>query len=153
MTVRVEEVLTGKGSLCERILRGLPEWFGIEAALQQYVRDSEGMACFAAFADQGPVGFIALHQHNEATMEIHVMGVERRFHRNGIGKRLVDAAAGHARARGCRLLSVKTLSASRACAEYERTRSFYSGIGFLPVEEFKTLWGEANPCLLMVRPL
>jgi len=26
-------------------------------------------------------------------------------------------------------------------------------MGFRPVEEFKTLWGEAHPCLLMIKAL
>lgn len=153
MRFSIERLHEGRGALCDRILRELPGWFGIEASVQQYVRDVEGMVCFAALAGGSAVGFIALHQHNESTIEIHVMGVEERHHRAGIGRLLVEAAVQHARDRGCRLLSVKTLAPSRPSDEYERTRRFYRATGFIPVEEFRTLWGEANPCLLLVRPL
>lgn len=50
-------------------------------------------------------------------------------------------------------LSVKTLSESRPDEEYDRTRQFYLGIGFIPIEEFKTLWGEHNPCLLLIKEI
>lgn len=82
LNIRVDEVSSGKGELCARVLRGLPEWFGIESAVEQYIRDVERMTCFAAVGDPGVLGFIAVHQHNEATAEVHVMGVERPYHRS-----------------------------------------------------------------------
>ena len=142
-----------KPAVCERILRSLPGWFGIEASILQYARDVATMPVLAACTGPEVVGFVALHRRTPATTEIHVMGVLPAHHRRGLGRRLLDAAARHARDSGCRLLSVKTLAASRPCAEYDRTRAFYLAQGFLPVEEFPTLWGEANPCLLLVRPL
>jgi ribosomal protein S18 acetylase RimI-like enzyme len=33
------------------------------------------------------------------------------------------------------------------------TRRFYEAIGFEPIEEFPTMWGNDNPCLLLVKPL
>ena len=51
------------------------------------------------------------------------------------------------------VLQVKTLSESHPDAGYAKTRAFYRAMGFHPLEEFKTLWGEANPCLLMVKKL
>jgi len=51
-----------------------------------------------------------------------------------------------------RLLQVKTLGPSPPDAGYERTRRFYLGTGFLPVEEFADRW-PGNPCLLMVKPI
>lgn len=53
---------------------------------------------------------------------------------------------------GVRIVQVKTLGASRSDAGYERTRQFYVGMGFLPLEELLDLW-PGNPCLLMAKPL
>jgi hypothetical protein len=36
---------------------------------------------------------------------------------------------------------------------YARTRAFYQAMGFRPLEEFKQIWDEANPCGLMVKYL
>lgn len=36
--------------------------------------------------------------------------------------------------------------------EYARTRAFYEGVGFLPLEERLDLWA-GNPCLFMVKAL
>ena len=38
-------------------------------------------------------------------------------------------------------------------SNYDKTRKFYLKYGFTPVEEFKSLWGEHNPCLMMVKIL
>jgi hypothetical protein len=37
----IEGPLTGVSSAAAQILRGLPAWFGIEASLLEYVRDTE----------------------------------------------------------------------------------------------------------------
>jgi hypothetical protein len=34
-----------------------------------------------------------------------------------------------------------------------RTRSFYEALGFIALEETTAFWGEANPCLIMVKVL
>jgi ribosomal protein S18 acetylase RimI-like enzyme len=81
------------------------------------------------------------------------MGILPEFHRRGIGRRLVTRFEEILLADGVRWLQVKTLSPSRENEEYRRTREFYVRLGFEPLEEFKTLWGEANPCLQMVKRL
>ena len=50
-------------------------------------------------------------------------------------------------------LQVKTLGPSRPDLDYERTGKFYEAVGFRPLEEFPTLWGERLPCLQMVKSL
>jgi len=99
------------------------------------------------------VGFLTLTLHNKFTAEIHVMGVNREFHRKGVGKDLVTYAESYLKERGFKFLTVKTLSPSRECLEYEKTRKFYIALGFIPLEEFKTLWGEDNPCLFLAKPI
>jgi hypothetical protein len=50
-------------------------------------------------------------------------------------------------------LQVKTLSVRSADANCARTRAFYVGMRFVPLEEFPTLWNEQNPCLMLVKRL
>jgi hypothetical protein len=66
-----------RSELCREILAALPDWFGIEEAVDVYVRDVAGLPTFAAEAARG----------------------------------------------------------------------------FRPLEELTAIWGEANPCLIMVKRL
>ena len=154
IVAKIREIQSDKGAICNRILRALPEWFGIEAAIVNYTRAVESMPMFVAENDSGEaVGFPSLDFHNEYNAEIHVIAVLPQHHGKGLGTDLVKAAEARARKNGARYLTVKTLSPSRPNEEYEKTRRFYHSVGFVPLEEFKTLWGEANPCLLMIKSL
>lgn len=149
--MKIKIIDLDKSEMCEKILRSLPEWFGIESAILDYIQDVENMLMFVAKVESEIVGFLSLNFHNKYTAEIHVMGVIPQFHRKKVGKELVRAADEYLSKNGYKYLSVKTLSESRPNTEYDRTRNFYYGVGFLPVEEFKTLWGEDNPCLFMIK--
>jgi ribosomal protein S18 acetylase RimI-like enzyme len=48
-------------------------------------------------------------------------------------------------------MQVKTLGPSRPDEHYAKTRAFYEALGFRPLEEFKQIWDENNPCLVMVK--
>jgi GNAT superfamily N-acetyltransferase len=138
---------------CERVLRGLPDWFGIARSIVAYVRDLETLETEVAEVDGVVVGFLALRRHGDRAAEIHVMAVDRSRHRGGIGRRLVSRAEARLRGEGVALLQVKTRGPSAPDPDYERTRAFYEGLGFLPLEETTAFWGEADPCLVMVKPL
>jgi ribosomal protein S18 acetylase RimI-like enzyme len=138
---------------CEGILRSLPGWFGIEQAIVEYVEQIAELPTFVALDDEETVGFLSIERHNEAAAEIHVMAVAPSHHRSGVGRALLDAAESHLRDRDVRFLQVKTLSDSHDSPEYARTRRFYRAMGFAPLQEFPTLWGESNPCLQMIKLL
>lgn len=72
--------------LCRDVLAALPGWFGIEEAVDAYVRDVAELPTFAAGRD----GFLALK---------------------------------------------------------------HAARGFRPLEELTAIWGEANPCLILVKQL
>lgn len=137
---------------CEAILRSLPDWFGIEESLAQYVRDLERFPGYVIIASGELVGFLAVRRHFPASAEIHVIAVRAGHHRRGVGRELVEHAAALLRADGVTLLQVKTLGPSRPSPHYARTRLFYESLGFVPLEE-NDLWGPVNPCLILVRPL
>jgi ribosomal protein S18 acetylase RimI-like enzyme len=92
-------------------------------------------------------------RHFPESAEVHLMAVDPRLHRQQIGRSLVEAAEADLAADGVRYLQVKTLGPSRADANYANTREFYLALGFVPIEEFLTLWNEGNPCLLLVKAL
>ena len=50
-------------------------------------------------------------------------------------------------------LQVKTLSETHPDPNYASTRAFYQAMGFRKLQELPGLWGEANPCLRMVKSL
>lgn len=142
-----------KSLICEKILGSLPKWFGIESAILDYIKDVKTMETWAVKIESETVGFVSLNAHNKYTAEIHVMGVLEKFHRNNLGQKLVEQAEASLAQQGYQFLQVKTLSASRPDENYDKTRNFYLKIGFTPTEEFKTLWGEHNPCLLLIKSL
>lgn len=151
-TLLVQEAATGQAAVCEPILRLLPEWFGIEAALANYVEAIDNLPTFIAVKEKQPVGFLSVKQHSECAAEIYVMAVHPDSHRLGTGQRLVEAAERMLRDRGVEYLQVKTLGSSHPDHHYAATRAFYRSVGFKPVEEFMTLWPE-NPCLQMIKRL
>ena len=137
-------------SICEEILRSLPEWFGIEEAIVQYVRDCEAMETWVAWTQGRIAGFLTLNHHNPFSSEIQVMAVRPDLHRQGVGRALVHHAEERVRGGATRFLQVKTLGPSRPNEHYARTRAFYERLGFTPLEE-NHLWGPVNPCLIMVK--
>ena len=101
--------------------------------------------------DDKPIGFISIRDNNEFTSEIYVIGVLKENQRSGIGSKLFEAAYNDLISRDIKLLAVKTLDASANYKEYDRTRSFYIKQGFIPIDVYKTIWDEENPCLLMIK--
>jgi ribosomal protein S18 acetylase RimI-like enzyme len=119
----------------ERLLRDLPEWFGIEQSILDYVDAAQTLPSTFALRGDEVVGACVVRHHNPVAAEIEVLAVTRSLHRQGIGRRLVQAVESNLRKRGVLLLEVKTLGPSGASDDYERTRAFYASIGFLPLEE------------------
>jgi GNAT superfamily N-acetyltransferase len=80
------------------------------------------------------------------------MVVGRAYNGSGVGTALVAAVEHQLRVDGVRLFSVKTLADTHQDQGYAPTRHFYKTCGFFPLEVID-LWGEDNPCLIMVKPL
>jgi len=150
---RVAPVTRGRAAMCRAVLEALPRWFAIPEAREDYIAAAGRLPMLACSDAGGPAGFVSLKRHAPETWELYVLGVMPALHRRGAGRALVEAAAAHARARGGRLLTVKTLAPAAHSRPYDRTRRFYRALGFFPVESFPTLWGPDNPCLLMAKRL
>jgi GNAT superfamily N-acetyltransferase len=148
----------------DRLLRTLPGWFGIESSNIGYVAAARRLPTYLAWpaasdardlasgsGDQ-PAGVLLAERHFPAAAEIHLLAVQPDLHHRGAGRALVGALERDLVAEGVRLLQVKTLGPSDPDEGYQRTRQFYSAMGFEPLEEITGLW-PGNPCLIMVKPL
>jgi GNAT superfamily N-acetyltransferase len=149
------EIVSGRAdpTAVDRLLRSLPDWFGIEASIVEYVRDAGAKPTYLAIDESGDVvGVMLVTHHNASTTEIHLMAVAAEHQRRGVGRALVGALERDLQSTAVRLLEVKTVGPSMAYEPYARTRAFYAGVGFMPLEELDGLW-PGNPCLIMVKPL
>jgi GNAT superfamily N-acetyltransferase len=137
---------------CEAILRSLPDWFGIEEAIVDYVEEIEELETFGAWEGEILAGFVTLKRHFAHAAEVHVMAVRAALHRRGIGRGLLEHAESELRSRGVRWLQVKTLGPSCEYQPYADTRAFYLALGFEPIEESESRW-PGNPSLQMIKQL
>jgi GNAT superfamily N-acetyltransferase len=140
------------GAACDAIVASLPDWFGMEEGLRECAAAVRTQPGLVAEVDGEVTGFLTLARPYPRTPEISWLAVHARDRRRGIGKALIVAASDQLRARGDRLVLVKTLSdRTYPGPEYAETRAFYLAMGFLPVAELD-LYPE-NPIQLLALPL
>ena len=153
--IEIKEILNSdeKSNICNRILRALPNWFGVESSIVDYTEQVKKQPFFAAFENENAVGFVSVKVHNPFTSEICVMGILKGYHRQGIGEKLIECCEGYCKDKGMEFLTVKTLDESRESNSYTKTRLFYLAMGFKPLEVFPLLWDEDNPCLFMAKSI
>ncbi len=140
-----------KSLYTEKVLRRLPDWFGIETALADYVAGVSKLPFWVAMDGDDCVGVAAVKIHHGHTGEIYVMGILPEYHRRGIGMQLMEAADIYFKGNGCKYVVVKTLSALVKSNHYHRTRKFYLSVGFEPLITLTEVWDEDNPCLIMIK--
>ena len=141
-----------KQAIARKVLEALTEWFEVEESREGYIRDCVNWTFLAAKEDDKVMGFLCLKQTGNATVELAVMGVMKEFHRNGIGRQLVEKAKEVAKAQGFEFMQVKTVKMGMY-EDYDRTNLFYISCGFKELEVFPLLWDEANPCQIYVMAL
>ena len=139
-------------ALCRKVLESIPEWFGIEEANDRYISNLESLDGCVVEQDGNIVGFAGLTRYGEYSVEIDVIAVMRHLHRSGIGRMLIEYIELELLNETTKLLHMKTLAPSKDDPNYGETRKFWLGSGFIPMEE-NAMWGEFNPCLVMVKPL
>jgi len=138
---------------CEAILRSLPKWFGIEKALQMYVRDSSQLPSFGFESGKQLGGFISLKEHFPRAWEVHCIAVSARERNRGIGTKLLEHAESWLVSQGVRFLQIKTIADTSPDPYYAETREFYLRKGYEPIEVFPELWAPTNPALQLVKHL
>lgn len=153
MCTTITGPLLNQGSTCEAILRALPDWFGVESAIRDYVQAVDTLPTFLACQGERAQGFLTVKIHNVYSAELYVMGILPEAHRQGLGRRLVTAAEAFLQAQNIEYFQVKTLGPSNPDPGYANTRAFYMAAGFRPMEEFHQIWDQNNPCLIMVKKI
>ena len=144
---------TERSRICEEVILSLPNWFGLEDANKKYITNVANTDFYAAYMFGKEVGFFSIISHFHQTSEIYVCGILSKYHRLGIGNKLLKFIEKDLKNKGVKFLTVKTLSSSHPDKSYAKTRKFYEAVEFVPLEEFKELWGKENPCLFMVKTL
>lgn len=142
-----------RAAIARAVLEDLPVWFGIPSSRERYIARADELPMVAAAAQGEVIGFLSLERRTVAASEIHVVGVRRAWHRRGVGRAIVAAAADQACKEGARYLIVKTVSDRLADPNYAATRGFYEAVGFVGIDELPDLWGPENPCLVMLKEL
>lgn len=141
-----------KRAIARAVLESLTEWFEVEESREGYIHDCADWTFLAAKNDDRVMGFLCLKKTGNATVELAVMGVKKEYHKQGIGRKLVEKAKEAARAEGYEFMQVKTVKMG-IYDDYDRTNLFYISCGFKELEVFPLLWDEANPCQIYVMSL
>ena len=136
----------------EAILRSLPQWFGDEQAIRNYVDAARRLDSFLAMDAGTVVGVALVERHFAESAELALIAVYPDRRGEGLGRALVDAAAVSAESGGAKLLQVRTVGPSFEDEGYAQTRAFYRTLGFLPVQEFTGIDWD-GPTLILVKVL
>jgi len=149
MYIKEVEDSKEKQQITRNILESLNEWFENVEGRENYIRESVELPLIAAYDEDKPVGFICLKETGKDTVELHVMGVLKEYHRNGVGRELFLKAKEIAEQEGYSFMQVKTVQMGRY-EDYDRTNRFYLSVGFKEFEVFPDYWDELNPCQIYV---
>ena len=138
-----------KKAIARKILEALHDWFEVDESREKYIADCVNWIFLAAKEDEDYVGFLCLKETGDATVELAVMGVLKEYHRNGLGRKLFEAAKTIAEEEGYSFMQVKTVKMG-VYEDYDITNRFYKACGFKEFEVIKEIWGEENPCQIYV---
>jgi len=151
MTVKVVQRADPAG--VDRVLRSLPDWFGIEDAIVDYVEKAATLDSYLAIDENGlTIGVALITRHFEESAELTLVAVHARHRSTGVGRELIQSAELALQEDGCRFLEVHTVGPSFEHPGYAATRAFYAAVGFSPVHEFTGLDWD-GPTLIMIKQL
>lgn len=149
ITISVEKAASDPRPHADRILRSVPEWFGIEEYTLKYIADAAKYSTWLARCGEEVIGFATLRRHFPGAAEVHCMATHRDWRGKGVGKAMVNALRTECGRTGVRYLQVKTQGPSRPSQEYAQTLKFYEAVGFTALEELTGVW-PGIPCLVLI---
>jgi len=88
---------------------------------------------FAAKSGDDYISLVSIDFPYPNNANIYWMAVKRNFHRQGVGKQLIEAACHFAETQGAKTITVETLSPSESEENYLKTYLFYQSVGFNPL--------------------
>lgn len=134
--IKIDKIIDSskKENITNNILRNLPEWFGVEQSIKEYVENVKDTDFYIAYELNIPIGFVSIKYNNSFTAEIYVMGILKEYHNQKIGKMLINKIQEDLKKDNYKFLMVKTLGKSHPDKFYKITRHFYISAGFYPLE-------------------
>ena len=84
----------------ERIVRSLPDWFGIEESIVEYAADAARLPSYLAIEGDEVVGIALVHRRYPESAELHLIAVAPAHHGPGVGTALLEADRGDRREDG-----------------------------------------------------
>lgn len=138
---------------CDAIVRGLPDWFGLQEGIEECAAAVRSHAGLVAIDEGRLSGFLTYERRTSTWWEITWIATRVDLRGTGVGTRLVDGLLDRL-PDDARAVLVRTLSDRDGDPgpEYAATRAFYLARGFVPVAELD-IWGPENPCQLLARPV
>ena len=145
------EKITGElaQALCQTFTEELPEYFGLPEANEHYAIGVAKRINFAAKKDDNYIGLISIDFPYSNNANIYWMAVKPSFHRQGIGKQLIDTACHFAITQTAKTITVETLSPSESEDNYLKTYRFYQSVGFKALFDLKPAGYEWNMAYMM----
>jgi GNAT superfamily N-acetyltransferase len=141
---------------CDAIVLTLPYHFGNEGGRAECARAVRTQDGLVAVEEGQVVGFLTLARNDPLSAEITWMAVRADRRRHGLGRKLIEHAAGDLAREGVRFLCVLTAADSepdwRETDNYADTRAFYRALGFVALREL-ALEGWDERAVILVRPL
>lgn len=149
--IRLEENKAYKYNFIKRVLRDLPAWFGIEEAIIAYAKEARELDTYIISINDEDQGFLIIKETSPYTIDLYCLGLFSKARCQGLGRILVEEILNLYRMK-FRFCQVKTLDEGRD-KYYDKTIRFYKSLGFVKLETIKEIWGEENPCMIMVKSL
>ena len=125
------------GKVCEKILRSLPDWFGIEESIVQYIKDADKMPTMIVKNETEEIGFLTIKKHFKESADIHCMGILPQYHRKGIGIQLIKKVEIHLKNEGVKILQVKTISEERTVSFMLNLANFINPLVLFLLKSFQ----------------
>ncbi|MFW5794720.1 MAG: GNAT family N-acetyltransferase [Bacillota bacterium] len=142
-----------KQEIAEKVLRDLPDWFGIEEATKEYIDKVRKYPFIACYINDLAVGFYSLREENKNVLDMYVLGVLKKHHQKGVGKALQIYAENYARDKGYKYLMVLTLAKKANNSSYLATRKFYLKMGYIDFYQNDDIFSPEDPCQIMLKTL
>lgn len=149
--IRLEKDKKYKPKFVKKVLDDLPDWFEFEEAKINYAEKSIIYDTYIISENNYDIGFLIVKETSKDAIEIYCLGILQAFRSKGYGRLLVDEILNlYRESHG--FVQVKTLDYG-IDKYYDQTIGFYKSLGFVKLETIKEIWGEDNPCMIMVRSL
>ena len=149
--IRLEKDKKYKPKFVKKVLDDLPDWFEFEEAKVNYAQKSEIYDTYIISENNYDIGFLVVKETSKDAIEIYCLGILNESRSKGYGRLLVHEVLNlYRESHG--FVQVKTLDYG-IDKYYDQTIGFYKSLGFVKLETIKEIWGEDNPCMIMVRSL